>query len=102
MQVIEDGSVLALCSLREKGMKWTMMAAAAISLAALTTPANAALRVLFTGTIDSSSPHPLAGEDGYQNIPLATDTLSVSFRISDSYLVDIRSEESRVGKECVS
>src|SRR3546814_3280294 len=78
MQVIEDGSVLALCSLREKGMKWTMMAAAAISLAALTTPANAALRVLFTGTIDSSSPNPLAGEDGYQNIPLATDTLSVS------------------------
>src|SRR3546814_6349729 len=58
-------------------MKWTMMAAAAISLAALTTPANAALRVLFTGTIDSSSPNPLAGEDGYQNIPLATDTLSV-------------------------
>src|SRR3546814_8721781 len=53
-------------------MKWTMMAAAAISLAALTTPANAALRVLFTGTIDSSSPNPLAGEDGYQNIPLAT------------------------------
>src|SRR3546814_3563300 len=57
LPVIEDGSVLALCSLREKGMKWTMMAAAAISLAALTTPANAALR---------------------------------------------RSEERRVGKECVS
>src|SRR3546814_9355722 len=36
LPVIEDGSVLALCSLREKGMKWTMMAAAAISLAALT------------------------------------------------------------------
>src|SRR3546814_13626326 len=41
LPVIEDGSVLALCSLREKGMKWTMMAAAAISLAALPTPANA-------------------------------------------------------------
>src|SRR3546814_14801182 len=86
LPVIEDGSVLALCSLREKGMKWTMMAAAAISLAALTTPANAALRVLFTGTIDSSSPNPLAGEDGYQNIQLAPDNLSVSFRLSDSYL----------------
>src|SRR3546814_260936 len=97
LPVIEDGSVLALCSLREKGMKWTMMAAAAISLAALTTPANAALRVLFTGTIDSSSPNPLAGEDGYQNIPLATDTLSVSFRISDSYLVDIGGGTSIAG-----
>ena len=78
-------------------MKWTMMAVAAISLAALTTPANAALRVLFTGTIDSSSPNPLAGEDGYQNIPLAADTLSVSFRISDSYLVDIGGGTSIAG-----
>src|SRR3546814_21007544 len=55
------------------------------------------LRVLFTGTIDSSSPNPLAGEDGYQNIPLATDTLSVSFRISDSYLVDIGGGTSIAG-----
>src|SRR3546814_2828466 len=78
-------------------MKWTLVAAAAISLAPLTTPAHAARRVLFTGTIDSSSPNPLAGEDGYKNIPRATDSLSVSFRISECYLVDMGGGTSIAG-----
>lgn len=67
-------------------MRWLF---AVLLLAAM--PANAAIHISFTGTIDGSTPSPFADDPAFSNIPLLTDTILVTFNISDAYMVDLGS-----------